>query len=513
MEILVILSIVCLICTIFLFLSFFFKKFYFDKQSDVVREQAKYILDKASDEAKIIKSNAIIEAKEESQKFRESIENEVQDRLKDIQFRERHLIEKENEIEKKNKYIDDLCEKNKAREVEISKELSNIKDIKNKQLVELEKISSLTAEQAKNEIFSKLENELLGEKSSIILKFEENLKCEKENISREIVSNAIQRYSSEFVSESTVSVVNIPNDNIKGYIIGREGRNIRTIESLTGVDLIIDDSPEVITISSFDPYKREIAKIAIEMLIADGRIQPSRIEDMVEKAKKEVEKDIKNEGQRVIIDLQIREIHSELVNYIGKLKYRTSYGQNALKHSVEVAHISGLLAAELGADQDLSKRCGLLHDIGKSVTYETEGSHVEVGVKILKKYGESDNVINAVESHHGDCKANTIEAILVQAADTISASRPGARKENFENYVKRIQNLEKLVEDFDFVDKCYAIQAGREVRVIVSPLKISDEEMVVSAREICDKIEKNLRYPGQIKVSMIRENRVIDYAR
>ena len=512
MELLLVFCLVIIII-ISLILFVLFKKNYLNKQLDISKEQAKFIIERASEEAKNIKSSIILEAKEEAQKFKENIENEVHERLKDIQFREKHLIDRENILDEKNKQIDSLVKKHQEDVQLLNQELEKLESLKNDQLSELEKISNLTLDQAKNIILDKLNSELSSEKASIIIDFEQQIKKEKEKISREIVSNVIQRCSSEYVSESTVSVINLPNDNVKGCIIGREGRNIRSIESLTGVDLIIDDSPSVIAVSSFDPYKREIAKNAIEMLISDGRIHPSKIEEMVEKATKEIDGDIQNEGQRTVIDLQIRNINYELINLIGQLKYRTSYGQNALKHSIEVANISSLLASELGMDPTLSRRCGLLHDIGKSLTYKVDGSHVEVGVKILRKYGESEEVIDAVASHHGDCKPKTIDAILVQAADSISASRPGASKENFENYVKRIRDLESLVNQFEFVERCYAIQAGREVRVIVSPLKISDDEMVLKAREICKKIEENLSYPGQIRINMIRENRVVEYAR
>ncbi len=513
MEFLIIILISCLIFALFLISFFVFKKFYFDKQSDVVKEQAKYILDKASSEAEILKSRALVEAKEESQKFRESIENEMHDRLKDIQFREKRLTTRENEIEEKKRYIENLKKKNESRMDEIGRRLSELKELQEVRMKKLQKISGMSLQKAKEELLKALENQLTHEKSSAILRFEENLKNEEEKIAKEKISNAIQRYSSDFVSMNTVSVVDIPNDTVKSYIIGREGRNIRALEALTGVDLIIDDSPEVITVSSFDPYRREIAKVAIELLIIDGRIQPSKIEEMVNRATKEVDKGIKTEGQRVVLDLQVRNVHKELINLIGKLKFRNSYGQNALKHSIEVAYISSMLASELGANSELAKRCGLLHDIGKALSYKVEGSHVDIGVDVLRKYGESDLVINSVASHHGDCKPESVEAILVQAADSISASRPGARKENFENYVKRIHDLEQLVSSFEFVEKCYAIQAGREVRIIVSPLKISDDEMVTATREISKKIEENLEYPGQIKISMIRENRVVDYAR
>ena len=513
MSILITVLISCLILSAFLISSFVFKKLYFDKQSDALKEQAKYVLDKASSEAEILKSRALVEAKEESQKFRESIENEMHDRLKDIQLREKRLTSRENEIEEKNRYVESLQKKSRSKMNEIDRRLFELKELQETHVRQLQKISGLSSQMAKEELLKMLDGQLIHEKASAILRFEENLKIEKEKIAKKIIADSIQRCSSDFISMNTISVIDIPNDSIKSYIIGREGRNIRALESLTGVDLIIDDSPEVITISSFDPYRREIAKVAIELLIIDGRIQPAKIEEMVNRATKEVDKDIENEGQRVILDLQIRNIHKELIKLIGRLKFRNSYGQNALKHSIEVAYISSMLASELGANVELAKRCGLLHDIGKALSYKVDGSHVEIGVDVLKKYGETDLVINSVASHHGDCKPESLEAILVQAADSISASRPGARRENFENYVKRIHDLEQLVSDFEFVEKCYAIQAGREIRIIVSPLKISDDEMVTATREIGKKIEENLEYPGQIKISMIRENRVVDYAR
>lgn len=503
-----------LICLVLLY---FFKIKLIDKQTKKQIDDAKITSNKILENAKIdaenLKSDMILSAREEIHKFKENAEKEYYERYKDIQLREKKVEEKENNILEKNKHIDFLEEQAKSKIEESEKKLKELEDIKNQQISELEKISKLSSVDAKKKIMNLIDKELNHEKSCAIFNFKERLESKKEEIARNVIANAILKCSYDYVTENSISVVRLPSDEIKGCIIGREGRNIRAIETLTGVDLIIDDTPETITISSFDPYKRAVAKKALELLIFDGRIQPSKIEEMVEKAKSGIDKDIRNEGQKSILDLQICEIHSELIDLIGRLKYRSSYGQNALQHSMEVAYISGFIASEMHLDEALAKRCGLLHDIGKSLTYEIEGSHVDVGVKILTRYSESPEVINAVAAHHGGCEPESAIAIIVQAADTISASRPGARKENLENYVKRIQKLESLVQEFDFVEKCYAIQAGREIRVIVSPDKVSEDEMLIFARDICKKIEENLSYPGQIKVNMVRENRVIEYAK
>ena len=377
----------------------------------------------------------------------------------------------------------------------------------------LERISGYTADQAKDYLLQQLDTELDHEKSVKILEYEEKLKEESDKRARNIISLAIQRLAADQVSDATVSVVSLPNDDMKGRIIGREGRNIRTIETLTGVDLIIDDTPEAITISSFEPVRREIARVALEKLISDGRIHPARIEETVEKARREVEATIKAEGERTVVELGVNNIHPELVKLLGRLKYRTSYGQNVLRHSIEVAYISGMIASELGLNPTVAKRAGLLHDIGKALDHEMEGSHIQLGVEVARKYKESDAVIHAIHAHHGDVEAKTVVACIVQAADAISAARPGARRENIENYIKRLQQLEEVGKSFPGVDSCFAIQAGREIRVMVKPEQINDDKMVPLAREISKKIEQELEYPGQIKVNIIRESRVSDYAK
>lgn len=515
MDILIILMIATLIISIVIF--YFVKKSIIDKMVEKqildAEENSKKILDEAQRHAESIKTKIILDAHTEIHKFKESAEKEYYERYKDIQLRESKIMEREDDLSKKSKQIESLESYVKSQVSKSEKELEKIRDIKKRQFGELEKISKMSSENAKKKMLDLMDKELSHEKALAIYKFEENLKSEQEEIAKDIIANAVLKCSADYISDNSISVIRLPNDEIKGCIIGREGRNIRSIESLAGVDLIIDDTPETISISSFDPYKRAIAKKSLELLIADGRIQPSRIEEMFEKAKSEINKDIRNEGQKVVLDLQISGIHSELINLIGKLKYRTSYGQNALQHSIEVAYISGFLAAEMQLDELLARRCGLLHDIGKSLTYNVEGSHVDIGVQILTKYSESPEAINTVASHHGGCAPESPIAILVQAADTISASRPGARKENLENYIQRIKKIESLISEFDYVERCYAVQAGREIRVIVSPEKISDDEMTVSAREICKKIEENLNYAGQIRVYMTRESKVVEYAK
>ena len=391
--------------------------------------------------------------------------------------------------------------------------LSEVEQLKKSQFEMLERISGYTAEQAKAYLLEQLDHELNHEKSVKILAYEEELKDESEKLARKIISLAIQRLAADQVSEATVSVVALPNDEMKGRIIGREGRNIRAIENATGVDLIIDDTPEAITVSCFEPVRREIARVALEKLIADGRIHPARIEEMIEKARREVEHKIKQSGERAVLDTGLRGIHPELVKLLGKLRYRTSYGQNVLDHSLEVAYISGMIASELGIDPTVAKRAGLLHDIGKALDHEMEGSHIELGVEVARKYKESEAVVHAIQAHHGDVEAKTVVACIVQAADAISAARPGARRENLENYIKRLQKLEEVASSFKGVESSYAIQAGREIRIMVKPEVVSDERMVPLAREICKKIEEDLEYPGQIKVNIIREARAVDFAK
>lgn len=434
-------------------------------------------------------------------------------RYKDVQFLEEKLKNEESILNEKIKLTEKLEKTVKNKIQEYDDKLLKIKSIKNQEIKELEKISHMTSKEAEKKILVLLENNLTREKANLIINFQEKLKIEKEKLAKEILANAVLRYSCDYICETSVSVIRLPNDEIKGCIIGREGRNVRALELSTGVDFIIDDTPGTITISSFDPFKREIAKTAIDLLISDGRIQPSKIEEMIEKARIQINKDIKNEAQKIIFDLQIGEVNDNIIETLGRLKYRTSYGQNALQHSVEVAYISGLLASEMKVDAKLAKRCGLFHDIGKALTYTMEGSHVELGAKFLSKYSESKELINAVAAHHDDCKPESVMAIIIKSADTISASRPGARRENLESYTKRIEKLENIVNEFDGVERCYVIQAGREVRVVVSPDKITDDDMVILSRKICKKIEDNLNYPGQIRVSILRENRIVEYAK
>ncbi len=476
-------------------------------------QEAKKILSEAISNAQAKKNSIIVEGKDEIHKLREDSEKEFAEKRKDLQRQERRILQREESLDKK---IDNLEAKNEElnnKSKLVDEKLNELKEIKQKEFEALEKISGFTLQQAKEFLLKNLDDELTHEKAIKIMEFEQKTKDESEKKAREIISLAIQRCASEHVAEATVSVVPLPNDEMKGRIIGREGRNIRAIETLTGVDLIIDDTPEAITISSFDPIRREIARISLENLINDGRIHPARIEETVDRAKNEVDKCIKDEGERAVIESGINSIHPELIKLLGRLRYRTSYGQNVLEHSLEVANLAGLMASELGLDPTLAKRAGLLHDIGKAIDHEVEGSHIEIGVDLAKKYHESEAVIHAIQSHHGDVEAKTVIACLVQAADAISAARPGARRENIENYIKRLEKLEEVASSFKGVESCYAIQAGREIRIMVKPDVINDDYMVTLARKICKKIEDELDYPGQIKVNIIRESRIIEYAR
>ena len=476
-------------------------------------EEATRIINRAVSEAETKKKEAILEAKDEIHKSRTETERELRERRSEVQRQERRLVQKEENLDKK---MDALDKKDETLNDKIKKaeaQLTEAESIKRSQLEMLEKISGYTKEQAKVYLLQELEQTLTREKAVKIMEFEEKTRDESDALAREIITTAIQRCAADQVSETTVSVVALPNDEMKGRIIGREGRNIRTLETITGVDLIIDDTPEAITLSSFDPVRREVARITLEKLIADGRIHPALIEKIHEKAKREVDQTIRQAGERAVVDAGVNGVHHELIKLLGRLKYRTSYGQNVLNHSLEVSYIAGLMAAELGVDVKLAKRAGLLHDIGKAIDHEQEGSHIELGVEVAKKYKENDIVVNAIHAHHGDVEPKSTVAVLVQAADAISAARPGARRENLQNYIKRLQQLEELTKSFKGVDSAYAIQAGREVRVIVKPDKVSDEEMVLVARQIVEKIEQEMEYPGQIKVNMIRETRAVDYAK
>ena len=493
--------------------GFMYRKNSAEKEIGSAEDEAKRIINDAIRTAEAKKREALVEAKDEIHKSRTEFEKEYKERRSELQKSERRLLQKEENLDKKYETVEHKEEKLNAKIREAEQNNEEIKQIKKGQLEMLEKISGLTTEEAKDLIVKQAEQEA---KHDVAVKFKEierQLKEDADAKARELISLAIQRCASDHASEATVSAVSLPNDEMKGRIIGREGRNIRTFETLTGVDLIIDDTPEAITVSSFDPVRREVARLTLEKLIIDGRIHPARIEEMVEKSKREVEQIIKSEGERALFETSIHGIHPELIKILGRMRFRTSYGQNVLNHSIEVAHLSGLLAAELGADINIAKRAGLLHDIGKSVSHEMEGTHIQLGVELARKYRESEAVIHAIHAHHGDVEAETVEACIVQAADAISASRPGARRENLENYIKRLEKLEEIASSFDGVEKSFAFQAGREVRIIVKPESVSDDDMVLLAREMSKKIEAELSYPGQIKVHVVRETRVVDYAK
>ena len=476
-------------------------------------EEATRIINQAVNEAETKKKEAILEAKDEIHKARTETEKELRERRNEVQRQERRMIQKEESLDKKVEALEKKEEVLNQKIKQSESQLAEAESIKRSQLEMLEKISGYTKEQAKVYLLQQLEETLDHEKAVKIMEFEQKIRDESESLAREVVTTAIQRCAADQVAEATVSVVTLPNDEMKGRIIGREGRNIRAIETVTGVDLIIDDTPEAITVSSFNPVRREIARLTLEKLIADGRIHPALIEKLYEKAKREVEQTIRQAGERAVVDAGVNGVHHELVKLLGSLKYRTSYGQNVLKHSLEVSYIAGLMASELGVDVKLAKRAGLLHDIGKAIDHEQEGSHVELGVEAARKYKENETVLNAIQAHHGDVEPKSLVAVLVQAADAISAARPGARRENLQNYIKRLEKLEELSKSFKGVDGAFAIQAGREVRIIVKPDQVSDEKMALLARQIVEKIEQELEYPGQIKVNMIRETRVVDVAK
>lgn len=495
-----------------------------EAQIESAEKEAQRIVAEAHEKAETEKKTKLVEAKDEIyrlrgqaekeiQKMKSETEKELKERRSEVSRSERRLQQKEENLDKKNDKIEKLEETLNAKNKKAEEKLAEAEQIKKSQMDILERISGFTTEQAKEHLLHMLDNELDHEKAMRIVAFEQRIKDECEDKARSHISLAIARLSAETVSEMTVSVVPLPNDEMKGRIIGREGRNIRTLEQLTGVDLIIDDTPEAITLSSHDKVRREIARIALERLIQDGRIHPTRIEEMVERAKREVEQKIRQEGERAILETNVNGLNPELIKLLGRLYYRTSYSQNVLAHSIEVAHLAGMLADELGVDANLARRAGLLHDIGKALSMEIEGSHVHIGVDVCRKYKESADVIHAIEAHHGDVEAKTVVACLVQAADAISAARPAARSENYENYIKRLQKLEEICSSFNGVDKSYAIQAGREIRIMIKPDAVNDDKMVVLAREIAQKIEAEMEYPGQIKINLIRESRAIDYAK
>ena len=484
-----------------------------EREIKSAEDEATRIVNEAYKSAESKKREALVEAKEEILKAKNEHEKEVKDRRSELQRQENRLQQKEENLDRKMENIERKEEQLSSKLAKLDATQAEAESLKQKQVDELERISGYTAEEAKNYLLKQLEEDVTHESAMKIKEIEARFKDEADTRAREIISLAIQRCAADHVSEATVSVVPLPNDDMKGRIIGREGRNIRTLETLTGVDLIIDDTPEAITVSCFDPVRREIARLALEKLILDGRIHPARIEEMVEKAKREVDMVIKAEGERAIFETNVHGLHPELVKLLGRMRYRTSYGQNVLNHSIEVSHVAGLLAAEIGANVTEAKRAGLLHDLGKSIDHEVEGSHVQIGVELARKYRESENIIHAIHAHHNDVEPKTVVACLVQAADAISAARPGARRENLENYIKRLEALEEITSSFNGVEKSFAIQAGREVRIMIKPEVISEDQMVLLAREIAKKIEDELEYPGQIKVHLLRETKAIEYAK
>ena len=512
-TILIYIVVIVIVFIIAFFLGITYRKKVSEREISSAEEKAKRIINDSIKAAESKKREALLEAKEEIHKNRVEYEREVKERRTDLQKQERRLQQKEEVLDRKTDAIEKKSETLARKIAEADTANEEVAKLKRSQFEMLEKISGYTVEEAKAYLINNLESEVTHEAAMKIKEIETRLKEEADQKAREYISLAIQRCAADHVAEDAVSVVPLPNDEMKGRIIGREGRNIRTIETLTGVDLIIDDTPEAITLSSFDPVRREIARIALEKLIIDGRIHPARIEEMVEKGKKEVDATIKSEGERATFETGIHGLHPEIIKLLGRQKYRTSYGQNVLNHSIEVSHLSGLLAAELGVDITVAKRAGLLHDLGKSIDHEVEGSHVTIGVDLARKYKESEEVIHAIHAHHGDVEAKTVIACIVQAADTISAARPGARRENIENYVKRLEKLEELTNGFHGVASSYAIQAGREIRIMVKPEDVTEDDMVLMAREIAKKIESELEYPGQIKVHLLRETKAIEYAK
>ena len=513
MDIIINVAVFLISAVIFTFVGMYIRKKLAESKMKSAEAEAKKILDIANVEAENKRKEEIIKAKEEIMNARNELDQEIRERRGEVQSQERRLIQKEENLERKIEKIENKEKDLESQEKEIVERKQTLNETIEKQLKELQRISGLSKDEAKQILLSEMDKKLTAEKAQLVRERESEFKEESEKKARELIGYAIQKCAADHTSETTVSIVALPNDEMKGRIIGREGRNIKALETLTGIDLIIDDTPEAVVISGFDPLRREVAKIALEKLIEDGRIHPAKIEEMVEKAKEEVSESIKEAGERAIMETGVIGLHPDIIKLLGKLKYRTSYGQNVLNHSIEVSNLARIMAEELGLDPKLARRAGLLHDIGKALDHDMEGTHVEIGVEILKKYKENDKVINAVQAHHGDVEPQTIEAVLIQAADAISASRPGARRETLETYIRRLEALEGIADSFDGVEKSFAIQAGREIRIIVKPDKITDDQMIIMARDIAKKVEDEMEYPGQIKVNLVRETRVVDYAK
>ncbi|SRR5690554_765208 len=493
--------------------GYFIRRYIGEGKIKNAEELAKKITEEAVKDGEARKKELLLEAKEEIHKSRGDLEREVRERRNEIQKMERRLVNKEESIDRRSESIEKKEEQISRKQKTLEEKEEAIDQLYHKQTLELEKLSGLSSDEAKELLLNETRKEIMYESAMMIKEMEAKAKEEADKKAREIISTTIQRVAADHVAETTVTVVALPNDEMKGRIIGREGRNIRTLETLTGIDLIIDDTPEAVVLSGFDPIRREVARIALEKLIVDGRIHPARIEEMVEKAKKEVENTIREAGEQAAFDAGVHGLHPEIIRLLGRLKYRTSYGQNVLKHAVEVSHLAGVMATELGADIKVSRRAGLLHDLGKAVDHEIEGPHVDIGVDIARRYKETKEVLHAMEAHHGDVEPETVEAVLIQAADAISAARPGARRETLENYIKRLEKLEEIANSFEGVERSFAIQAGREIRIMVKPEDISEAQIIHTARDIVKKIESELDYPGQIKVNVIRETRAIEYAK
>ena len=512
-EIIILIGVIIAVAAAFFIIGYFVRKRIAEGKLQSAEEQASRIVTEAEKEAETKKKESVIEAKEEVHKLRTEYEKEVRERRSELQRMERRLIQREETLDKKVDSLEAREQNLNKKQQEVQKLQEEVSGLYKKQIEELERIASLTTEEARQMLLDDVQKEIKHEAAVMVKDIETKAREEGEKKAREIIACSIQRCAADHVAETTVSVVSLPNDEMKGRIIGREGRNIRTLETLTGIDLIIDDTPEAVILSSFDPIRREVARIALEKLIADGRIHPARIEEMVEKAKKEVDMEIREQGEQATFDTGVHGLHIELIKLLGRLKYRTSYGQNVLKHSMEVSYLAGLMASELGADVAVAKRAGLLHDIGKAVDHEVEGPHALIGSDILKRYNEAPAIIHCVASHHEDIEPQTVEAILVQAADAISSARPGARRETLETYIKRLEKLEEIANSFEGVEKSFAIQAGREIRIMVKPDQVSDADSILMARDIVKKVESELEYPGQIKINVIREVRAIEYAK